>query len=122
MPNGKLTRIPKKDCREALARMCGRRCARASAVSLVIAFSLSPGQASPLLSFASLPTCGNESQGKEVTTQKLAAELKEAASMIAAREFSEAESLLKRILEEDPQEAEALMLLGVIRAERSDNA
>src|SRR5580658_2232506 len=110
MPNGTLTRIPKKHCCEALAPMCGYRCAKALAVSLLIAFFLSPGRASSLLRYASLPTRGHESQANEVATPRQAAGLKEA------------ESLLKRILEEDPQEAEALMLLGVIDAERLDNA
>src|SRR5580700_8012458 len=122
MPNGKLTRTPEKECREPLARMCGRRYAKALAISLVIAFFVSPGRALSPLSFASLPTCGNESQGQEVAIPKHTAELQEAASRIAAHELLEAESLLKRILEEDPREAEALVLLGVIHAERLDNA
>src|SRR5580693_3461623 len=109
MPNGTLTRIPKKHCCEALAPMCGYRCAKALAVSLLIAFFLSPGRASSLLRYASLPTRGHESQANEVATPRQAADLKEAASKIAAHELREAESLLKRILEEDPQQAEALM-------------
>jgi tetratricopeptide (TPR) repeat protein len=102
--------------------MRGSRSTKTLAISLLIAFSCSPGGASGPTHYASLAAGEHESQAGEVASPKLAADLKEAASKIAVYELPEAEALLKRILEEHPQEAEALMLLGVIHAERLDNA
>ncbi len=45
-------------------------------------------------------------------------ELEQAASRIAAREFTKAEVLLERILGSEPKNAEAITLLGVVRAEQ----
>ncbi|HVJ08616.1 MAG TPA: tetratricopeptide repeat protein [Acidisarcina sp.] len=85
-----------------------RRCVKFVFLGAILAFAAVPGQ------------CRSAGQGPTAALSTRYQQLKEASRLIAAGQLAAADSLLLRILRDYPNEARAIDLQGVIRAEQGD--